>query len=161
MIWNIVNTYSGEFEFSSDHAESVKVTLKAGVNEFTAPCFFDELTRFPVSVCLKRASDGIEFKRRYPVIVTYEPIVIKFSLLEFRTNFYPGQDHSKIVVSGWGLDNTKLQIRNAEESTVSEIAVVKTEEFSVTYLLKDAISPDGLRLDFKSKRVELYEMEVF
>lgn len=89
--------FPGEFEFTSDHAETVTVQLKAGINEFTAPCFFDELTRFRVAVCLKRVSDGVEFKRRYPVIVTYEPIVIKFSLPEFRTNFYPGQDHSKIV----------------------------------------------------------------
>ena len=89
--------FPGDFEFTSDHAETVTVKLEAGVNEFTAPCFFDELTRFRVAVGLKRLSDGVEFKRRYPVIVTYEPIVIKFSLPEFRTNFYPGQDHSKIV----------------------------------------------------------------
>ena len=89
--------FPGEFEFTSDHAETVTVQLKAGVNEVAAPCFFDELTRFQVAVCLKRLSDNVEFKRKYPVIVTYEPIVIKFSLPEFRTNFYPGQDHSKIV----------------------------------------------------------------
>ena len=87
----------GEFEFTSDHSETVTVKLVPGVNEFTAPCFFDELTRFRVSVCLKRLSDGVAFQRRYPVIVTYEPIVIKFTKPEFRTNFYPGQDHSMIV----------------------------------------------------------------
>lgn len=87
----------GEFEFTSDHAETVTVKLAPGVNEFTAPCFFDDLTRFRVTVCLKRLSDGVEFKRRYPVIVTYEPIVLKFTKPEFRTNFYPGQDHTEIV----------------------------------------------------------------
>jgi hypothetical protein len=68
---------------------------------------------------------------------------------------------TKIVVNGWGLDDMKLQIRSGEEWTVPEFAEVNTEEFSVTYLLKDAVSADGLRLDFKAKRVELYEIEVF
>ena len=88
---------SGDFEFTSDHSEPITVHLEPGVNEFTAPCYFDELTRFRVSVCLKRLCDGVEFKRGYPVIVTYEPIVIKFTQPEFRSNFYPGQDHTKVV----------------------------------------------------------------
>ena len=89
--------YAADYEFTSDHSETVTVHLEPGVNEFTAPCFFDELTRFQVFVCMKRLSDGVEFKRHYPVVVTYEPIVIRFTQPEFRTNFYPGQDHSKIV----------------------------------------------------------------
>ena len=93
----VKTAYPATYEFTSDHSEPVTVELVPGVNEFTAPCFFDELTRFRVSVCLKRLSDGVEFKRKYPVIVTYEPIVIKFTQPEFRSNFYPGQDHSKIV----------------------------------------------------------------
>jgi len=95
----VKTAYAADYVFTSDHSEAVTVHLEPGVNEYTAPCFFDELTRFRVSVCLKRLEDGVEFKREYPVIVTYEPIVIKFTKPEFRTNFYPGQDHSKIVGS--------------------------------------------------------------
>ena len=68
---------------------------------------------------------------------------------------------TKIVVSGWGLQDMELRVRNGEEWTIPEFAEVKTEEFAVTYLLKNAISPDGLRLEFKANRVELYEIEVF
>ena len=68
---------------------------------------------------------------------------------------------TKIVVNGWGLNDMELKVRNGEEWTIPEIAEVKSEEFAVTYLLKNAISPDGLRFEFKAKRVELYEIEVF
>ena len=70
-------------------------------------------------------------------------------------------EFSKIVISGYGLENMKLTIRNGEELSEPEALEVKTEEFSVTYLLKAPISPDALRMDFNSRRVELYEIEVF
>ena len=91
------NAVAGTFEFSSDHADSVVVNLDAGINEFETPCYFDGTTRYKVSLALKRSDDGIEFKRYYPVVVKYEPIVVKFTLPEYRDNFYPGQDCSKIV----------------------------------------------------------------
>lgn len=93
----VENTYGGTFELTSDHSDPVTVKLEPGINEITAPCYFDELTRFRVSVALKRLEDGVVFKRRYPVFVTYEPIVIRFTAPEYRSNFYPGQDHSQII----------------------------------------------------------------
>ncbi len=91
------NAVAGTYEFSSSFADTVTVKLEEGVNEFTVPCRFEDTTRYRVDITLKRAEDGKEFKRWYPVIVTYEPIVVKFSLPEYRSNFYPGQDATRIV----------------------------------------------------------------
>lgn len=87
----------GEFVLSSSYAEPVTVTLTTGVNTIKAPCFFAELGRPWVDVKLTRVSDGTEYFRKYPVVVEYEPIRIKFTLPQYRTDFYPGQDYSKIV----------------------------------------------------------------
>ena len=89
--------FGGKFRFDSDHGETVELELNAGENEFTVPCFFEELTRYKVAVSLTRVEDGKVFKRYYPVMVTYEPIAIQFTLPEYRSNFYPGQDTSKIA----------------------------------------------------------------
>ena len=86
-----------EFEFSSDCTETVKVSLKTGDNEFTLPCLFPERGRLHPAIQLKRLSDGKIFRRRYPVRVNYQAIRFSFTLPEYRANFYPGQDYSKIV----------------------------------------------------------------
>ncbi len=41
------------------------------------------------------------------------------------------------------------------------IAEIKWEQFSTTFLLKEAITPEALRLEFYNDPVELYELEVF
>jgi len=41
------------------------------------------------------------------------------------------------------------------------VAEVLTEEFSTTYILKEAVCPDALRLEFHQEYVELYEIDVF
>jgi len=91
------NAVAGEFEFSSDHGETVRVSLNAGSNEFAVPCFFAETGRANISLSLKRLSDGVEFKRHYPVRAFYEPIKIVFTKPGYRSDFYPGQDYSKIA----------------------------------------------------------------
>lgn len=85
------------FEFTSDYGETKIVDLKAGDNEFTVPCWFDSCKRYQVSLSLKRLRDGKIFKRYYPVRVAYEAIKLQFTRPEYRTNFYPGQDYSKVV----------------------------------------------------------------
>lgn len=112
--------FAGKFLFNSDHGETVELELKEGVNEFSVPCFFKELTRYKVALSLTRVEDGKEFKRYYPVMVTYEPIVVKFTLPEYRNNFYPGQDTSRIAgrvisalpvtlkLEGPGIETTEL-----------------------------------------------------
>ena len=112
--------FAGKYIFSSDHGETVELELNEGVNEFSVPCFFQELTRYKVALSLTRVEDGKEFKRYYPVMVTYEPIAIQFTLPEYRGNFYPGQDTSKIAgkvisalpvtlkLEGPGIETTEL-----------------------------------------------------
>ena len=92
-----VNAVDGEFEFSSDHADSIKVSLAAGNNVFTVPCLFDKTGRTRTSLELKRLSDGVVFKRYYPVRFEYDPLKVQLTRPEYRNNFYPGQDYSKVV----------------------------------------------------------------
>ncbi len=92
------NAVAGEFDFVSEHTDPVRVSLQAGENAFTVPCTFDRTgIRYHMSLALNRVSDGKEFKRVYPVYVAYEPIKLRFTLPEYRNNFYPGQDYTKIV----------------------------------------------------------------
>ena len=88
---------AGEFEFTSDYAESKRVSLNAGENEFTTPCFFEKAARTRTDLSLKRISDGVEFKRHYPVLTIFEPIKLIFTKPGYRSNFYPGQDYSQVV----------------------------------------------------------------
>jgi len=91
------NPERAEFEFTSDAAQTRIVTLEAGANEFTVPCAFETDGRKRVMLQLKRLSDGKVFQRWYPVRVDYEDIRLEFTLPEYRSNFYPGQDYSRIV----------------------------------------------------------------
>lgn len=86
-----------EFVLIADGIEPVTVTMKADANELTVPCFFEELGRKNIMLCLKRVSDGKEFKRYYPVRTEYEPIKLKLTAPECKNNFYPGQDYSKVI----------------------------------------------------------------
>ena len=54
-----------------------------------------------------------------------------------------------------------IQVRNGEELTVPAIVEEKIEEFSKTFILAQPVTPDGLRLNFGLRRLELYEIEVF
>ena len=91
------NPEAGEFSFASDYAEPVTLSLNAGANEFSVPCCFESCKRYRIPLELKRLSDGKVFKRYYPVRIAYEAIKLEFTSPEFRTNFYPGQDYSKVV----------------------------------------------------------------
>lgn len=86
-----------EFVFSSNLSEDQTVALEAGNNIISVPCTVDRLGATQVSLCLTRKGDGKVFKRYYPVFVEFEPIKLCFTLPEYRNNFYPGQDYSKIV----------------------------------------------------------------
>jgi len=92
-----INAVEDEFTFTSDRADSATVKLAVGTNEFTVPCSYDKVGRTRTTLSLTRTSDGKVFKRHFPVLVEYEPVKIKFTLPEYRTNFYPGQDYTKIV----------------------------------------------------------------
>lgn len=102
--------FADEFTFTSDHGEAVDVKLEAGSNEFTAPCFYDKLGRVKTSLSLIRKTDGKEFKRYYPVLVEYEPVRVRFELPEYRNNFYPGQDYTKIVGTAKSAKSVTLKL---------------------------------------------------
>ena len=97
MIVKVTNPVDAEFVFSSEFAEETEVALKAGENEISVPCFFPKEGRCRVDLQLTRKSDGAVFKRWYPAAVSYAPIKLQLTLPEFRGNFYPGQDYSKVV----------------------------------------------------------------
>ena len=86
----------GAFRFESDHAEARDVTLPAGESTFTAKCAFPKNARYQVALNLVRAADGKRFGRTYPVPVDYDALRVRFTRPAFRTNFYPGQDCSRI-----------------------------------------------------------------
>ena len=94
---NILVPADGEYTFTSQCADAVEVSLSAGSNTVTVPCCFEKDNRQRVDLQFVRKSDGEVFKRWYPVRITYEPIKLELTLPEFRGNFYPGQDYSKVV----------------------------------------------------------------
>ena len=104
------NAVDGDFVFTSNYGDTAKVHLKAGANVFTVPCCFGKLGRDKISLTLTREGDGKVFKRYYPVTVLYEPIKLRFSLPEYRCNFYPGQDYSKIVGTAVAGKPVKLKL---------------------------------------------------
>ena len=68
---------------------------------------------------------------------------------------------NKVVISGHQIENMEIKVRVNGELTVPEIAEVITEKYATTFLLKDHICPDALRLEFHNNFIELYEIEVF
>jgi len=97
LIVSVTSPVDADFEFTSESTGTVDVTLKAGENELCVPCCFAKEGRQQADLELKRKSDGMTFKRWYPVRVFYEPIKLNLTLPEYRGNFYPGQDYSKVT----------------------------------------------------------------
>ena len=105
-----MNPVDETFTFASNFSETTKVSLKAGTNVFTVPCCVQKLGRDSISLELTREGDGKLFKRYYPVTVEYEPIKLRFTLPEYRCNFYPGQDYSRIVGTAISGKPVKLKL---------------------------------------------------
>ena len=68
---------------------------------------------------------------------------------------------NKVVVSGYNIDDMLLKVRVNGELIEPAIAETQSGEFSKTFLLKEAICPDAIRMEFFQKRIELYEFEIF
>ena len=68
---------------------------------------------------------------------------------------------SKVVVSGFQIEDMQLKVRMGGELSVPAIKEVKDEQFSKTFFFAEPINPDCLRLEFGEHRVELYEIEAF
>ena len=87
----------GKFRFECEYAEAGEVELGAGITKFTRKCVFPGNRRYPVKLALVRSGDGKRFARTYPVAIDFDPLKIKFRRPGYRTNFYPGQDTSRIA----------------------------------------------------------------
>nr|MBQ4319401.1 hypothetical protein [Clostridia bacterium] len=91
-----LNPVAEKFVFATKYTEPYETQLKVGYNDFTLPCRFDETGRISVAMSLCRESDGKMFERYYPIKVNYEPLKVRMVLPEYRSNFYPGQDYSRV-----------------------------------------------------------------
>ncbi len=97
MTVRVTSAVAGEYTFSTVYTDSVKISLQAGEDTITVPCAFEKEIRYPVTLSLTRLSDGVVISRVYPVLASYEPVKIRMTLPEYRNNFYPGQDYSKVM----------------------------------------------------------------
>ena len=71
---------------------------------------------------------------------------------------------NKVVISGYRLDEMEIKVKIGDEYIVPETVEVQSEEFSKTFILKDSVTADALRMEFHKPDgvlVELYEIEVF
>ena len=58
----------------------------------------------------------------------------------------------------------EIKVKIGDEYIVPETVEVQSEEFSKTFILKDSVTADALRMEFHKPDgvlVELYEIEVF
>jgi len=74
-----------------------EVDLSAGENRLSLGCEYEGKGRKLTLVALKNLSDGRKVGRRYPVFVDFRPITVKVTTPQYRNNFYPGQDVSKVA----------------------------------------------------------------
>lgn len=89
----------GDYEFRAEGASAPKTAqLKTGtMRMIETPAAFKATGRQRTRLVLKRVSDGREYARYYPVRIDYEPLAYRLTLPEYRDNFYPGQDSSKVA----------------------------------------------------------------
>ena len=82
---------SGEYEVSVAGGGRKTVTLRNVTDKITLPCVYKATGRIPTHVTVKSAKTGAVAERDYPVVVEYRPIRVKFTVPQYRDNFYPGQ----------------------------------------------------------------------
>ena len=75
---------------------------------------------------------------------------------------------AKLVIHGYNIANMVMKIKVSDKLITPEIVEFITEENVTTLILKEAVTPDALRLEFcndiptESKdKVEMYELEFF
>ena len=87
---------AGVYDISTSFSAVEAVSLKSGVNTVSLPCAYPANGRYDTRIELKRRSNGRTYVRSYPVVVDFEEIRLALTLPEFRNNFYPGQDASRV-----------------------------------------------------------------
>lgn len=87
-----VNLYrAGEYELLGKAFK-----LNSGLHTLNVPYVFEKEGKNQVEIALRRTKDGHVFRRWYPVNAKFEPIKFKLNWPQYRNNFYPGQDYSRI-----------------------------------------------------------------
>lgn len=86
----------GEYEVSSPFTTSATVSLKPGKNVVRVQCAYPENGRYDTRVELRRKATGETYARMYPVVVDFEDVRLFLTSPEYRDNFYPGQDASRV-----------------------------------------------------------------
>ena len=67
----------------------------------------------------------------------------------------------KVVVHGFQVADATLMVRNNGELSTPELAEMTNDEWSTTFILKEPVCPDCLRVEFGAPRIEIYEIEAF
>ena len=88
---------AGDYTLSCSSGTTAKVSLKKGLNDVAVPCTYPANGRYFTELTLTRNSTGAKYTRTFPVLVDFEEIRVKLTTPQYRNNFYPGQDSSKIV----------------------------------------------------------------
>ena len=73
-----------------------EATLAKGWNTVRVPANYPKEGRRNTRLKLVRASTGEAFERDYPVLVDARPIRVRLTKPQYRDNFYPGQDASRV-----------------------------------------------------------------
>ena len=91
-IWTAL---AGEYVVKTSDGPETKIALKAGGNTVSVPCEYAKDGRIATDITLVDKA-GHETSRAYPVFVEYRPIRIRLKAPQYRNNFYPGQDSSRV-----------------------------------------------------------------
>ena len=89
----------GDYTLGCSSGTTAKVSLKTGWNKVSVPCAYPANGRYRTELTLTRDATGAAYSRTFPVLVDFDEIRVKLTTPQYRDNFYPGQDSSKIVGS--------------------------------------------------------------
>lgn len=90
-------TVPGEVSVETSFGSLKTSALKAGDTTIVVPATFPESGRIPCDIRLARAGGGAVLGRRYPVVVDYTPLALRFTSPGYRANFYPGQPACRVA----------------------------------------------------------------
>ena len=88
---------AGDYTLSCSSGTTAKVSLRRGWNDVAVPCAYPANGRYFTDLALTRNATGAKYMRTFPVLVDFDEIRVKLTTPQYRDNFYPGQDSSKIV----------------------------------------------------------------
>ena len=88
---------AGDYALGCSSGTTERVALKSGWNDVSVPCVYPGNGRYRTELTLTREATGARYMRTFPVLIDFEEIRVKLTKPQYRDNFYPGQDSSKIV----------------------------------------------------------------